>query len=67
MKRVMLEDALKRVCAVTGLDGKLYNDNTGWFVIWKGTNVFRESSMSATELLRYLHGIEDCMVFMNKK
>ena len=28
----MLESALKRVNALAGTNGKLYHDNTGWFI-----------------------------------
>jgi hypothetical protein len=59
--RELLESALKRVNARLGEmgNGKLYHDNTGWYVIWKGTQYLSESSMSAGELLAYLHGVED--------
>lgn len=59
--RQMLESALKRVNARLGegRGGKLYHDNTGWYVIWTGTQYLSESSMSAGELLAYLHGVED--------
>jgi len=62
--REMLVSALKRVNAVAKSEGKLYNDNTGWFVIWKGSCPFDESSRSAGELLAYLHGIEDAFLFI---
>lgn len=55
----MIESALKRVNALAGTNGKLYRDNTGWYVIWKGASHLSESSMSAGELLAYLHGVED--------
>lgn len=57
--REMIESALKRVNALAGTNGKLYRDNTGWYVIWKGASHLSESAMSAGELLAYLHGIED--------
>jgi len=59
--RQMLESALKRVNARLGegRNGKLYHGNTGWYVIWTGTQYLSESSMSAGELLAYLHGVED--------
>ena len=59
--REMLESALKRVNAKAGTNGKLYHDNTGWYVIWKGARHLSESSASAGELLAYLHGIEDAI------
>lgn len=61
--REMLESALKRVNALAGTNGKLYHDNTGWYVIWKGAKHLGESSSSAGELLAYLHGIEDALRF----
>ena len=61
--REMLESALKRVNAKAGTNGKLYHDNTGWYVIWKGARHLSESSASAGELLAYLHGIEDALNF----
>ena len=66
--REMLESALKRVNAL-GFKGKLYKDNTGWFVAWYsifGGKRFDESAMSAGELLAYLHGIEDAFIVINK-
>ena len=63
--REMLVSALKRVNAVTSCEGKLYHDNTGWFIKWKMNCPFEESSMSAGELLAYLHGIEDAFIFIN--
>ena len=64
--RVLIENALKRVNALLGINGKLYRDNTGWFVIWKGNNCLDQSSRSAGELLAYLHGVEDTLKFMKK-
>jgi hypothetical protein len=64
--REMLESALKRVNALLGINGKLYHDNTGWYVIWKGAIHLSESAGSAGELLAYLHGIEDAFIFINK-
>jgi len=61
--REMIESALKRVNALAGTNGKLYKDNTGWYVIWKGARHLSESSLSAGELLAYLHGIEDALNF----
>ena len=64
--REMLESALKRVNAKAGTNGKLYHDNTGWFIRnlpYKESRLFDESSMSAGELLAYLHGIEDALNF----
>ena len=57
--RELIESALKRVNALAGTNGKLYRDNTGWYVIWKGASHLSESAMSAGELIAYLHGIED--------
>ena len=65
--RNLLESALKRVNANLGTNGKLYNDNTGWFVIWKGARHLSESSGSAGELLAYLHGLEDSFNFLKAK
>ena len=65
--REMLVSALKRVNAVAKCEGKLYNDNTGWFVIWKGDCRFSESFVSAGALLAYLHGIEDAYLFISNK
>ena len=64
--REMIESALKRVNALADTNGKLYHDNTGWYVIWKGTSRFSESSCSASELLAYLHGLEDGLNFLGK-
>ena len=61
--REMIESALKRVNALAETNGKLYHDNTGWYVIWKGAKHLSESSLSAGELLTYLHGIEDALNF----
>ena len=57
----MIESALKRVNALAGTNGKLYHDNTGWYVrnFPYGTRLFCEDSLNASELLAYLHGIED--------
>lgn len=65
--REMIESALKRVNALAGTNGKLYHDNTGWYVIWKGARCLSESSLSAGELLAYLHGVEDTFYFINKQ
>ena len=65
--REMIESALKRVNALAGTNGKLYHDNTGWYVIWKGANYLSESAGSAGELLAYLHGIEDTFKYINNK
>lgn len=64
--REMIESALKRVNALMGINGKLYHDNTGWFIIDKGL-VISQSSLPAGELLAYLHGIEDAIKFINNK
>ena len=65
--RDLLESALKRVNAHLGTNGKLYHDNTGWYVIWKGESHLSESSASASELLAYLHGVEDAILFISNK
>ena len=65
--RELIESALKRVNALAGVNGKLYHDNTGWYVIWKGASHFSESAGSAGELLAYLHGIEDAYLFISNK
>jgi len=62
--RELLEGALKRVNALLGINGKLYKDNTGWFIIEKGL-VLTETSMPAGELLAYLHGVEAGFRFNN--
>ena len=62
--REMIESALKRVNALAGTSGKVYHDNTGWYVIWRGASHLSESAGSAGELLAYLHGIEDAILFM---
>ena len=63
--REMLESALKRVNTLLGINGKLYHDNTGWFIIEKGL-VLTQSSLPAGELLAYLHGIEDGIRFVKE-
>ena len=65
--REMIESALKRVNALAGTNGKLYRDNTGWFVVWKGAKYLSESSSTAGELLAYLHGIEDGINYLKNK
>lgn len=65
--REMIESALKRVNALAGTNGELYRDNTGWYVIWKGAKHLSESAGSASELLAYLHGIEDGINYINNK
>lgn len=65
--REMIESALKRVNALSGTNGTLYKDNTGWYVIWKGAKHLSESSLNAGELLAYLHGIEDGVNFLKNK
>ena len=64
--REMIVSALKRVNALAGTNGKLYRDNTGWYVIWKGAIHLSESAMSAGELLAYLHGVEDGIRFFSE-
>jgi len=65
--RELIESALKRVNALAKVKGKLYHDNTGWYVIWKGASHLSESSSSAGELLAYLHGVEDGVNFLKNK
>ena len=65
--REMIESALKRVNALLETNGKLYHDNTGWYVIWKSASYLSESSGSAGELLAYLHGLEDSARFLKAK
>jgi hypothetical protein len=65
--REIIENALKRVNALAGTDGKLYRDNAGWYVIWRGNHEFGEQSMTSGELISYLFGIEDALNFINKK
>ena len=64
--RELLESALKRVNALLGINGKLYRDNTGWFIIERGL-VLTETSMPAGELLAYLHGVEAGFNFNKEK
>ena len=64
--RELLESALKRVNAKLNVNGKLYHDNTGWYVIWKCASHLSESAGSAAELLAYLHGLEDSFEFLKK-
>ena len=65
--REMIESALKRVEALSGVRGKLYKDATGWFVIGAGSKLFDSSSRSAVELLAYLHGLEDALNFRKEE
>lgn len=62
--REMIESALKRVERLTGVRGKIYNDNTGWFIIGEGHKMYDESAKTAVELIAYLHGIEDALRFV---
>ena len=68
--REMLESALKRVNALAGTKGKLYRDNTGWYIINQdksdGVMRFDESSRSAGELIAYLHGVEDAINYYRR-
>ena len=62
--REMIESALKRVNALAGTNGKLYHERRNdWYVVWNDTRHLSESSLSAGELLAYLHGIEDALNF----
>lgn len=71
--RELIESALKRVNALSGANGKLYHDKTGWFVSWfsifeANGHRYDESAKSAGELLAYLHGIEDAfLIFKNEQ
>ena len=70
--RELIENALKRVNALAGTKGKLYYDSrNGYYIINKyksdGVMRFDESSMSAGELLAYLHGIEDALKYIKEK
>lgn len=69
--REIIEGLLKRVNALAGTNGKLYKDNTGWYIInqKKSDDVMRldESSRGVEGILSYLHGIEDTLNFINRK
>jgi hypothetical protein len=69
--REIIENALKRVNALAGTKGKLYRDNTGWYIVNKdksdGVMRFDESSRSAGELIAYLHGVEDTLNYYKEK
>ena len=65
--RELIGCALKRVNAKLGLNGRLYKDNTGWFVIWEDAMYLSADSLSANELLAYLHGIEDTFNYLSIK
>ena len=68
--REIIENALKRVNALAGTKGKLYRDNTGWYIINQdksdGVMRFDESSRSAGELIAYLHGVEDTINYYRR-
>lgn len=61
--RELIESALKRVNALADTDSELCHNNTGWFVKWYNAE-FSESEGSASELLAYLHGLEDALKLM---
>ena len=67
----IIESALKRVNALAGTNGKLYKDNTGWYIINqdKSDGVMRldEASRGVEGILSYLHGVEDTLLFINNK
>ena len=69
--REMIESALKRVNALADVNGKLYHDNTGWYIINqnKSGDAMRldESSRGVEAILSYLHGIEDAYLFISNK
>jgi len=66
----IIESALKRVNALAGTNGKLYKDNTGWYIINqdKSDGVMRldEASRGVEGILSYLHGVEDTLLFIKK-
>jgi hypothetical protein len=62
-----LESALARVNGKLGINGKLYHDNTGWFVVWGNKSSLDSSARNAGELLAYLHGIEDVIDSLIRK
>ena len=66
--REIIENALKRVNALAGTKGKLYKDNTGWYIINqdKSDGVMRldEASRGVEGILSYLHGVEDALRFV---
>ena len=64
--RELIENALKRVNARLGVNGRLYNDHTLWFVLWD-VMYLSQDAMGTDEMLAYLHGIEDCFNFLNIK
>jgi hypothetical protein len=66
--REMIENALKRVNALLEpkTKGRLYHDNTGWYVIWQ-EHEFDEAAREFTDMLAYLHGIEDTLKFIKGK
>lgn len=61
----LIHSVLKRVSALSGVEGKCYHDNTGYYVVWKG-HVFDESARSSGELIAYLHGLEDMIKYKDK-
>ena len=69
--REIIESALKRVNALAGTKGKLYKDNTGWYIINqdKSDGVMRldEASRGVEGILSYLHGVEDALRFISNK
>ena len=69
--REIIESVLKRVNALAGTNGKLYHDNTGWYIINqnKSGDAMRldESSRGVEAILSYLHGIEDAYLFISNK
>ena len=66
--RQLIESALKRVNALAGTKGKLYRDNTGWYIFNqdKSDGVMRldEASRGVEGILSYLHGVEDALRFV---
>ena len=68
--RELIENALRRVNALAGTSGKLYKDNTGWYIINqdKSDGVMRldEASRGVEGILPYLHGVEDTLLFLKK-
>ena len=68
--RDIIENALKRVNALAGTKGKLYRDNTGWYIINQdksdGAMRLDEASRGVEGILSYLHGVEDALTFVIK-
>ena len=64
--RELLQNALKRVNALAGTNASIKKNDCGWYVIQSNDDdkvLFSCETMKATELLAYLHGIEDALKF----